>query len=93
MIVLRTNLHTGDPDKRMEQIVKSRIGPQAMTSMHIHFEDYDSTRVMVVRCKKSPIPVFVKDGETERFYVRTGPSTTELTASQTQEYIRIRFRL
>lgn len=91
--MLRTNLHTGDPDKRMEQIVKSRIGPQAMTSMHIHFEDYDSTRVMVVRCKKSPIPVFVKDGETERFYVRTGPSTTELTASQTQEYIRIRFRL
>lgn len=137
---LRTNLHTGEPDKRMEQgvlktlagllntsggtlvvgmadngtpvgiepdnfpnedkmslhlvnIVKSRIGPQAMTSMHIHFEDYDSTRVMVVRCKKSPIPVFVKDGETERFYVRTGPSTTELPASQTQEYIRRRFRL
>ena len=34
----------------------------------------------------------VKDGEIERFYVRTGPSTTELTASQTQDYIKQRFK-
>lgn len=54
---------------------------QAMTSMHIYFEDY---QVMVIRCKKSPVPVFVKDGDIERFYVRTGPSTTELRASQAQ---------
>jgi hypothetical protein len=38
--------------------------------------------------KMSPKPVFLKDGETEYFYIRTGPSTTQLTASQTQEYIQ-----
>jgi len=27
-----------------------------------------------------------------RFYIRTGPSTTELSASQTQEYIKQRYK-
>ena len=135
---LRTNLHTGNKDPRMElsvlktiagflntaggtlivgvyddgtpadigadgfpnedktslhlvNIVKERMGPQAMTHMHVHFEDFDSTRVMVIKCGKAPVAVFVKDGNVERFYIRTGPSTTELTASQTQDYIKQRF--
>lgn len=73
-------------------IIKSRMGIQAMTSLHAHFDDHDDCRVMVVKCRKSPTPVFLKDGDTERFYIRTGPSTTELSASQTQEYIKQRFR-
>jgi hypothetical protein len=135
---LRTNLHTGAADKRMEMavlktlaaflntgggtlvigvhddgtplgigadgfasedkmslhlvnIVKERINPQALTAMHMHFEDHDGERMMIVRCQKSPAPVFMKDGEHERFYVRTGPSTTELKASQTLDYIKQRF--
>ncbi len=136
---LRTNLHTGNKDTRMElsvlktlagflntnggmliigvsddgspvsiqvddfanedkmslhlvNIVKTRMGVQAMTSLHAHFDDHGDCRVMVVKCRKSPTPVFLRDGDTERFYIRTGPSTTELSASQTQEYIKQRFK-
>jgi len=136
---LRTNLHTGNKDPRMElailktlagflntsggmlvigvsddgspvgiqvddfgnedkmslhlvDIVKTRMGVQAMTSMHARFDDHDDCRVMVVNCRKSPTPIFLKDHDTERFYIRTGPSTTELSASQTQEYIKQRFK-
>jgi len=136
---LRTNLHTGNKDPRMElavlktlagflntsggmlvigvsddgspvgiqvddfgnedkmslhlvNIVKTRMGIQAMTSIHARFDDHDDCRVMVVNCRKSPTPVFLKDHATERFYIRTGPSTTELSASQTQEYIKQRFK-
>jgi len=136
---IRTNLHTGTKDPRMElavlktlagflntnggtlivgvsddgspvgietdgfpnedkmglhlvNIVKSRMGIQAMTSLHAHFDDHDDCRVMVVKCRRAPSPVFVKDGETERFYIRTGPSTTELSASQTQEYVKRKFK-
>ncbi|MBP2132159.1 hypothetical protein J2128_000080 [Methanomicrobium sp. W14] len=136
---LRTNLHTGSPDQRIElaalktlagflntnggtlvigisddgspvgleadnfpnedkmslhlvNIVKSRISPQTPTLMNMHFEDHEGERVMVIRCRKSSSPVFVKDNEHERFYVRTGPSTTELKASQTHEYIKDRFK-
>ena len=136
---LRTNLHTGNKDPRMEHavlktlagflnteggtlvvgvsddgspvgveadgfpdedkmalhlvnIVKSRLGIHAMTSVSAHFDDHEDCRVMVVKCRQAPTPVFLKDGEAERFYIRTGPATTELSASQMQEYIRQRFR-
>lgn len=72
-------------------LVNSRLGPQAMTNIHSHFEDHDGKRVLVVYCTKSPAAVFVKDGAVEKFFVRTGPSTTELSASQTQDYISRRF--
>lgn len=80
----KMNLH-------LVNLVKSCMGPQAMTFIHTHFEDYKVKRVMIVDCSKSPVAVFVKDGEIERFYLRTGPSTTELSASQTQDYIKLKF--
>jgi hypothetical protein len=76
----KMNLH-------LVNIVKEHMGPQVLLSMHANFEDFDGEKVMVIRCSNSQTPVFVKDGNIERFFVRTGPSTTELTASQTQEYI------
>ena len=135
---LRTNLHTGNRDPRMElaalktlagflnagggvlvigisddgspigiqndgfgnedkmslhliNLVKSRMGIAALTNLHFHFDDHEDYRVMVLTCGTSPTPIFVKDNGLERFYVRTGPSTTELSASQTQEYIRQKF--
>lgn len=135
---LRTNLHTEDRDKRMEQavlktvagflntnggtlivgvaddgtpiginvdgfpsedkmnlhlvnLVKERMGPAVMTAMHPHFENYDGRRVLTVRCERSRAPVYVKDERAERFYVRNGPSTVELPASEIVKYIQHRF--
>ena len=73
-------------------IVKARMGAQAMIPLHMRFEDHEGRRVLAVRCMQSPVPVFVKDGEIERFYIRTGPATTELSAGQTQAFIKQRFK-
>ena len=73
-------------------IVKSRMGVQTMIAMHIHFQDYEDSRVLVVDSVQSQFPVFVKDGDVERFYIRTGPATTELQGSQMNDYIRRRFK-
>ena len=75
----------------LTNIVNSSIGPNAWASMHANFDDYGDVRVLVVRCEKSRVPIYVKDGNSEQFFVRTGPSTTALTPSQTQEYIKQRF--
>jgi hypothetical protein len=48
--------------------------------------------VLVVEVTKSKTPVFVKDGAAERFYVRFGPSTQELSGNTAQDYIAQRFR-
>jgi hypothetical protein len=72
-------------------IIKERMGVLAVTNSHIHFDDYRGVRIAVLTCRKSSAPVFLKDGNIERFYIRTGPSTTELTASEAQEYIKYRF--
>lgn len=73
-------------------LVNSRLGPQNMSHIHPRFEDFDGHRVMVLECAKAGTPVFMKDGDIERFYIRTGPSTTELLLSQAQNYIKQRFR-
>jgi len=72
-------------------LLKSRIGPPAMLYVHPRFEDYQEERVLVVECQPSRSAVFVKDGNVERFYVRTGAATTELTASQIQQFTKQRF--
>lgn len=83
-----------DEDKmnlHLVNIVKSRIGIDAVTHMHTHFGDHDNARVMVVRCGKVSAPVFVKDGDTEHFYIRAGPSTAELSPREMHSYMQQRF--
>jgi hypothetical protein len=72
-------------------IIKSRLGILAVTNLHTHFEDHNGCRIIMVQCMKSPVPVYLKEGDTEHFFIRTGPSTTELSASQIQAYIKQRF--
>ncbi len=75
----------------LANIVNSRMGPNTWAAMHSNFDDYEDGRVLVVRCEKSPSPVYVTESGKEHFYIRTGPSTTELSMSDTQDYIKQRF--
>lgn len=135
---LRRNLHTGEPDARMElaalktvagflnanggtlvigvsddgtalgieadrfpnedkmylhlvNLLRDRIETKHTMYIHPHFDEYDETRVLRIDCWKARSPVFVKDGKNDRFFVRTGAATTELSMGEAQEYIRQRF--
>ena len=63
-----------------------------MLFINPRFESYENTRILIVDCKKSRAPVYVKDGNMEHFFIRTGAATTELTGAQMQQYIKNRFR-
>ena len=83
-----------DEDKmslHLINLLKDRVGAQHAMNVQPRFDDYQDVRVLVVECSTSPSPVFVKDGHAERFFVRYGPSTQELTGSTAQEYIKQRF--
>lgn len=73
-------------------LIRSRLEERFGMYIHPHFEDHDGVRVLVVDCSPAGSPVFVKEGNTERFYVRQGPSTPELPPSQVPEYVKQRFR-
>jgi hypothetical protein len=60
--------------------------------MHSHFEDFENERVLVVECLPSRAPMYVKESDIQKFYIRTGNSSSELTGSQEREYITLRFR-
>ena len=77
----------------LDNLLNHRIGPEFTMYLHPRFEDYEDTRVMAVECLPSKTPVYVKDGNTERFYIRTGASTTELLPRQMTEYITSRFNV
>ena len=72
-------------------LVNERLGPEHMMHIHPRFDDYEGARAFVVECKKARKPVYVKDGKVERFFIRTGAATTELTASQMNEFVKQRF--
>lgn len=83
-----------DPDGmslHLTNIVNAQLGPNAMTLIHANFDDFEDCRVLVANCERSPTEVYVKDGNTQQFYIRTGPSTTMLTGSDMVEYINQRF--
>ncbi len=135
---LRVNLHTGQPDKKMEHsclktiaaflnshgghlvvgvsdngdalgigtdgfpnedkmnlhlvnLIKDRLGAQHMLHIDPRFETLKDQRVLVIRCKPSSSPVYLKDGNTEQFFTRTGAATSELLPSQIQTFIHQRF--
>jgi hypothetical protein len=80
----KMNLH-------LVNLIKERIGPASMLYIHPRFDDYQEARVMVVDCLPAKSPVFAKEGSVERFFVRTGAATSELSPSQTQEFVKHRF--
>mgnify|MGYP000352281266 CR=1 FL=1 len=72
-------------------LVKDRIGEVFLPYVHPHFEDKDEHQVFVIRCEKGPKAAFVKDGNLQRFFVRGGNATIELTGASVTEYVKQRF--
>lgn len=72
-------------------MVRERIGEVFLPYVHPHFEDQDGGRVLVVRCEPGPKAAFVKDGQLQRFYVRAGASTAELSGGSILDYQKSRF--
>jgi hypothetical protein len=72
-------------------LIKDAIGPKFMYFVHLTIQPYKQKNVLVIRVYPSMSPAYLKEGKVEHFYVRTGPSTTQLNASQIHDYIEERF--
>ncbi len=67
------------------------VGAAAMTCVTPCFAEHEGRRVMVVTCRPSREPVWVRDGKLQRFFVRVGATTQELQPSDVYPYVSARF--
>lgn len=81
----RMNLH-------MTNLISSQIGNEFLPFISFRVVDVEGKGVMRVVCKKSNSPVFLKEGKTEIFYVRSGPSSVNLEGMDLLNYVSNRFR-
>lgn len=72
-------------------LIKSQLGTLNSRYIHAHFDDLENYRVLVVECSRAVKPVYMKDGDKDRFFIRTGPATTELSTKDAIDYIKERF--
>ncbi|MEO7424765.1 MAG: RNA-binding domain-containing protein [Fibrobacteria bacterium] len=80
----KLNLH-------LSNLIRARLGVATMLNVNPHFEGFQGKRVLVVDCLSSGVPVYLKTGSTEEFYIRAGASTASLTPSEMADYIKQRF--
>jgi very-short-patch-repair endonuclease len=75
----------------LNNLIHERIGSHHSAHIRVRFEDYDDARIMAITCSRARLPVFLKDGGAEKFFIRNGTSTRELSGVQQFEYIKSRF--
>ena len=75
----------------LSSLIRDRLGAYHALQLTSRFLDHAGQRVLLVEVLPGAAPAFVRDGTVERFYVRQGPATTELTGSAMQAYIAQRF--
>ena len=83
-----------DEDKmnlHLVNLMKDKIDGEISIYAHPNFDDYRDHRVLKVECLKGRSPMFVKEGNTEKFFVRHGAATIGLSTSEIPNYLKERF--
>lgn len=73
------------------KLLQDAYGTQFMPYVRVTFHNVEGKDICCVRVAPAPKPVIVKDGNDERFYVRTGNSSPWLKLSEALDYIKTRW--
>ena len=72
-------------------LIKDKIGVQHIRFIKFDFEEIDGKKIVRIDCKRSVVPAYLKKNNSELFYIRSGPATSELPTSEIHSYISDRF--
>jgi hypothetical protein len=75
----------------LTQMVNDRLGSHFMQFVNCSVETIDSKKILRIDVSPSNHPAYLTNNNEEFFYVRTGPSTTDLKPSMIYDYIDNRF--
>ena len=74
-------------ENHFNNIFKTSIGPEFRRLVKLQFYNIRGTAVCLISVQHSHKPVYVRDGETEGFFIRTGNATTQLKVSEVTAYV------
>ena len=69
-------------------LIKTHIGLEHSNLIHIAIRTVNEQRIFLIKCEISKEPVFIIHNGQEDFYVRLGPSSRELSVSETIKYLQ-----
>ena len=73
--------------RHFSAIFEQHIGLNFSEFIEFALRPANGEQVLVVRCRRSPRPVFVIHQKNEMFFIRSGPSSRQLTTSQVLAYL------
>jgi len=73
-------------------LVKNQIGKELFSFIHLELVRVEGKTILRVDCKKSDREVFLKSGQAEEFFIRSGPSSVRLEGAALVDYVTRRFR-
>ena len=71
----------------LKNLVNQHIGAEFSPLIRFQVRPIGSQSVVVVQCERSANPVFLKAKNKEVFYIRSGPSSVELSPREVLEYV------
>lgn len=74
-------------ERALINVVKSRLGAQYCMLTHCCLHQIGANSVCQVAVERAPTPVYFRDGNIERYFVRAGNTTRELDAHEAVEHV------
>ena len=88
------NDHFQNEDKMLQHlinIIKTQIGVQFVQYLTMQFKMLNNIKILMINCRPSKEPAYLKFDNKEYFFIRTGPATNALQVSKIHAYIKSRF--
>lgn len=76
--------------RHVDNLLDQHVGAAFLPYVSVRLESVDELKVVVIVCQPSPQPAFLRSGNSEDFYIRSGPGTRKLPASQIMSYMQTR---
>ena len=75
----------------LTSIIKDRINALHLKFLHFSIEKIGGIDILRIDCAPGSVPAYLTDGKLDHFYIRTGPSTTDMRLGEVYDYLRERF--
>ncbi|MEN8007759.1 MAG: ATP-binding protein [Candidatus Krumholzibacteriota bacterium] len=70
-----------------DNLIKQHVGLEFAGYISGNFRSAPAGRLFLINCDRCPDPVFLRNGDEEKFFIRLGPSTRRLPASKILDYM------